>query len=46
MHMFFKALFLVSLSRANVAEVALSARVFIDDTRHKRTGDFVLEGEA
>ena len=46
MRMLFKALFPVSLSRADIAEVALSARVFVDDTRHKRTGDFVLEGEA
>ena len=46
MGVFLKALFPVSLSRADIAEVALSARVFVDDTRHKRTGNFVLEREA
>ena len=45
MSMFFKTLFPVSLSRADVAEVALSARVFVNDTRHKRTGNFVFERE-
>ena len=46
MQVFFKAFLPKSLCTANIAEVALSASIPVNDTRHKRFWDFILEGEA
>ena len=45
MSVFVKSLLSVPFGATNVANIAVSARVFIDDTGKERLGEFVLETE-
>ena len=43
--MFLQTFLPIPLGAADVTEVALSARILVDDARHQRFWDFVLEDE-
>ena len=45
MSVLLQSLLPVSFGATNVANIAVSARVFIDDTGKERLGEFVLEIE-